>query len=91
MAGTEPPVEIVICMGSSCFSRGNSKNLATIQDYLRTHKVESSINLVGHLCQDECKEGPNLAIGGQSYHRVDSTTLASILQRQFPKGGACPE
>lgn len=91
MVESEQPIEIAICMGSSCFSRGNSKNLALIQDYLRTNKVEAAINLVGHLCQDECKEGPNLAIGGHTYHRVDSAALATILQRFFSKDDACPE
>jgi NADH:ubiquinone oxidoreductase subunit E len=81
----ESPVEIVICMGSSCFSRGNAKNLGLIQDYLKSNGHQAEVKLVGHLCQSVCKEGPNLVINGQAYHRVDSATLSSILDGCFPK------
>jgi NADH:ubiquinone oxidoreductase subunit E len=81
----ESPVEIVICMGSSCFSRGNAKNLGLIQDYLQSNGHQAAVKLVGHLCQSLCKEGPNLVINGQAYHRVDSTALTSILDGCFPK------
>jgi NADH:ubiquinone oxidoreductase subunit E len=86
MVGNETPVEIVICMGSSCFSRGNSKNLGQIQDYLKANGLQAEVKLVGHLCQNLCKEGPNLTVNGRAYHRVDSATLASILEGYFPKG-----
>lgn len=82
----QTPVEIVICMGSSCFSRGNSKNLGVIQDYLQAHGLQADVKLVGHLCQNLCKEGPNLVVNGQAHHRVDSAALASILEGCFPKG-----
>jgi NADH:ubiquinone oxidoreductase subunit E len=84
MAGSEQ--EIVICMGSSCFSRGNSKNLALIQDYLKRNQLGADIKLVGHLCQSACKEGPNLVVNGQTYNRVDAATLTTILERHFPRG-----
>src|SRR5579862_4674670 len=86
MTGNEASIEIVICMGSSCFSRGNAKNLGVIQDYLKANGLQADVKLVGHLCQSVCKEGPNLVINGQAYHRVDSTALASILEGRFPKG-----
>jgi len=86
MIGNEQPVKIEICMGSSCFSRGNSKNLGLIQDYLQANKLQAGIKLVGHLCGGMCKEGPNLAVDGQIYHRVDAATLATILEQHFPKG-----
>jgi NADH:ubiquinone oxidoreductase subunit E len=85
MVGNQPPVEIVICMGSSCFSRGNSKNLGLIQDYLQANGLEASVKLVGHLCQGLCKEGPNLTVNGQIHHRVDSTAVSSILDGYFQK------
>jgi NADH:ubiquinone oxidoreductase subunit E len=83
---TQSPVEIGICMGSSCFSRGNSKNLGLIQDYLKSNDLQADVKLVGQLCQNLCKEGPNLVVNGQTYHRVDSSTLSSILEGCFAKG-----
>lgn len=83
MTGSEQ--EIVICMGSSCFSRGNSKNLGLIQEYLKANQLAAEVKLVGHLCQSACKEGPNLVVNGQNYHRVDASALATILEQHFPK------
>jgi NADH:ubiquinone oxidoreductase subunit E len=85
MLANQTPVEIVICMGSSCFSRGNSKNLGLIQDYLKTNGLQADVKLVGHLCQGLCKEGPNLTVNGQTYRRVESAAVPSILDGYFPK------
>ena len=74
-------VEIVICLGSSCFARGNAENLAIIQEYADNHGLKASIRLSGRLCQDQCKEGPNLAIGGQIHHGVNTTILRGLLNQ----------
>ena len=74
-------IEIVICLGSSCFARGNAENLAIIQEYAEKHGMKASIRLSGKLCQDQCKEGPNLAIGGQIHHGVSPTTLRGLLHQ----------
>jgi NADH:ubiquinone oxidoreductase subunit E len=81
----ESPLEIAICMGSSCFSRGNAKNLGLIQDYLQSNGRQADVKLVGHLCQSVCTEGPNLVVNGQAYRRVDSAALTSILDGCFAK------
>ena len=74
------PVEIVICLGSSCFARGNARNLAIIEEFLDSHKVKGSVRLSGKLCQDECKTGPNLAIAGEAHREVTEASLREILQ-----------
>ncbi len=77
-------VEILICMGSSCFARGNNKNLAVIQDFLRRHGLDVSVKLRGDLCHGNCKEGPNLVIDGVSYNQVDANTCLDLLNKHFP-------
>lgn len=74
-------IEIVICLGSSCFARGNTENLAIIQEYVGNHGLKASIRLSGRLCQDQCKEGPNLAIGGHVHHGVSAATLRGLLNQ----------
>ena len=59
-------VEIVVCLGSSCFARGNSENLAMINAYVQSRGLVASVRLTGRLCQDECNQGPNLMIGGKA-------------------------
>jgi NADH:ubiquinone oxidoreductase subunit E len=74
-------VEIVVCLGSSCFARGNSENLAIMNQYVKTHGLNASIKLTGKLCQDQCKQGPNLSIGGEFYHGVTAAKLRVLLQQ----------
>ena len=75
------PVEIVICLGSSCFARGNSQNLAIIDEFLASHNLRASVQLSGKLCQDECKQGPNLMVSGCAHHEVTPDRLRQILQK----------
>jgi NADH:ubiquinone oxidoreductase subunit E len=79
MAPDDGVVEIVVCLGSSCFARGNSENLATINDYIQSHALNASVRLTGRLCQDQCKDGPNLTIGGEFHHGVTPARLRELL------------
>jgi NADH:ubiquinone oxidoreductase subunit E len=81
MASDDGVVEIVVCLGSSCFARGNSENLAIINQHVKTHGLNASIRLTGKLCQDQCKQGPNLIIGGEFYHGVTVARLRELLQQ----------
>ena len=75
--------KIMVCMGSSCFLRGNRVNLQIIQKYLKEKKIASEIELCGCLCQGECSEGPNIKIGEKNYQGVDSGSLIEILNHHF--------
>ena len=74
---------ITICMGSSCFARGNGDNLEHIEDFLAARKLTSTIRLEGCRCRGECGRGPNLEINGQLHHRVDAGTLDDLLAHYF--------
>jgi len=74
------PIEIVVCLGSSCFARGNSENLAIINSHVQSQSLDASVRITGKLCQDECMQGPNLSIGGQVYHGVTAARLRGLLQ-----------
>ena len=41
-------------MGSSCFSRGNSRNIEVIQEYLAANPLPPGVELIGHLCEFAC-------------------------------------
>ena len=81
MASDDGSIEIVVCLGSSCFARGNSENLALIHEHIQRHGLNATVHLTGRLCQDECKQGPNLAIGGELHHGVTATRLRELLQQ----------
>jgi len=75
--------EIRICLGSSCFSRGNEDCLEIIKNYIQEHQLQVQMDFRGHLCQDECKAGPNLKIDGKTYHEVSTDNIISILDSHF--------
>jgi NADH:ubiquinone oxidoreductase subunit E len=81
MPSNNNPVEIAICLGSSCFARGNSENLAILEEYAQSHGSNTSVRLTGNLCQDQCKEGPNLMIDGKLHHCVTAARLRELLQQ----------
>jgi len=74
---------IVICMGSSCFSRGNEENLAVLEEYLDQHGLTARVDLAGSRCEAACTEGPNLTVNGRCYRHVDRETLLDILRETF--------
>lgn len=80
--------QITICMGSSCFSRGNSRNIEVIQEFFKTRSLPASVELSGHLCEGCCKSGPNVAINGKMYHEVDPIVIIALLNHFVP--GAKP-
>ena len=70
-------------MGSSCFARGNNKNLEIIQKYLDENNMDAEIELSGLRCCSLCSKGPNITINGVEYNNVDSGTLIDILDKNF--------
>ena len=76
---------IKVCMGSSCFARGNAKNLQLIQNFLEQNEIEAEVELTGLRCCNRCAVGPNITIDGVEYHNVDNGTLLDILQKNFRK------
>ena len=84
MAADAKPIEIVICLGSSCFARGNPENLAIVEEFVQKHGLNAIIRISGKLCQDECKLGPNVTVAGETRHDVTAAKLRQILE-QFDK------
>jgi len=84
----KPGMQIRICMGSSCFSRGNNRNIEVIQSFLQKRTLPPGVELAGYLCQDHCKEGPNVEINGKTYHAVDPIVITGLLNHHLAGGSA---
>lgn len=74
---------IVICMGSSCFARGNREHLERIENYLEGNKIAADITFSGCRCRGECGHGPNIEINGTLHHAIDAGTLQDLLEHYF--------
>ena len=72
-------LNITVCMGSSCFARGNASNLEFIENYIKENGLEAEIDLAGARCEGKCVTGPNVIINGVEYTEVDETKLKEVL------------
>ena len=72
-------IKITICMGSSCFSRGNSLIAETLARYLKSNNLEDKVEISGCLCENKCKEGPNIKINGDLYSAVTPEAVIDLL------------
>ena len=75
--------EIKICLGSSCFSRGNKTTLQVVQKYLKDHQLERDVILKGMHCFSNCNAGPIMKIGEKVHEQVSSETALEILEIEF--------
>jgi len=73
--------QIKICMGSSCFARGNQNNLETLETLMLENKFECDIELTGSRCENRCSCGPNIEIDGQLYNRLDNGSLIELINK----------
>ena len=80
---------IVICMGSSCFARGNEKTVEACEGFLaeRGLQDEVDVDLGASLCTGHCAEGPVVVVDGKVYTHVDPLVMRDILENLFPKKG----
>ena len=73
-------IEVELCMGSSCFARGNAKALDCLDSYIASRDLSDRVRLSGHLCLGTCSEGPNMRIGGTLHTQVHPGTVIALLE-----------
>ncbi|MDD2464743.1 MAG: [FeFe] hydrogenase H-cluster radical SAM maturase HydE [Desulfobulbus sp.] len=75
-------LRIAVCMGSSCFSRGNNGRVVeTLQ-----HCAESAgfkPEIVGHLCENQCTQGPHITIEDTLYSNVQPACFPELLKHHL--------
>ena len=72
--------EMEICLGSSCFSRGNREVVQFIRDYLRKNHLDDKVVFRGARCLGRCSNGPNLVINGKVIESVTRDRVEKILE-----------
>lgn len=74
-----------ICLGSSCFSRGNKDVVLFIKEYLRKNHLEDRVVFKGARCMGRCSNGPNLIINGVITEGVTHAKIESILEKELER------
>jgi len=71
---------IKVCLGSSCYVRGNDKMLTFIEDYIQKNQKDVSLELVGCRCTNLCQDGPNIFIEDKKYSNISKDELIKVLE-----------
>ena len=74
-------IAIKVCMGSSCFARGNAENLSFIENFVKEKKLDAKIDLCGARCENKCATGPHVKINGTVYCGVTPEMLKAVLNK----------
>ena len=76
-------IDIQICLGSSCFSRGNKHLVKVIEHYLNERNLRHLVHFHGAHCFSSCDRGPLVHIDGKEYIGLNEEKLISILNGVF--------
>jgi NADH:ubiquinone oxidoreductase subunit E len=76
-------VEMHICLGSSCFSRGNKEVVFFIKEYLRKHHLEDKVIFKGARCIGNCSKGPNMRIQDKMKEGITLATVEAFLEHEL--------
>ena len=74
---------ITVCMGSSCFGKGNQANAEFISRFIEEHRLQDRITVNGCLCTSACAQGPNIKINDKLISGVSEQTLADIIAKEL--------
>lgn len=72
-------ITVELCMGSSCFARGNAQTLTQLEEYIAEKNLGDRVELIGHLCLGACSIGPNVKIGEVTHSGISSACVIDLL------------
>ena len=77
---------ITICMGSSCFSRGNKEILERIREFIARHHLTDRVILKGSHCLGNCSNGPSMVVNDRLVSPLSLSTIDAILEKALKTG-----
>lgn len=76
-------IQIKICLGSSCFSRGNKGLVEAVRKYIRIKNIDDKVAFSGDHCSDFCQQGPNIRIAGRLISNVSLKNITAIMDENL--------
>jgi len=73
-------VKIELCMGSSCFARKNSRVLTDLEAFIEENQLSEKIEIIGHLCMNNCSGGPVIRINDITYLDKDEKEIRELIE-----------
>lgn len=76
-------ISVEICLGSSCYSRGNRRTLELLEEYIDSEKLTKKVSLRGRLCLDYCSCGPHIVLDGDRIDLVAPEGVLDVLEQKL--------
>lgn len=76
-------INLTICMGSSCFARGNNDNLELLEKYIEENNLQDKIELTGARCSNQCSDGPHIFINEKKYDNIDFEKIKQLISEHL--------
>ena len=70
---------VILCLGSSCFARGNQELITIIRKFIVRHQLEDKVEFKGDHCFHDCSDGPNMMIGARLFQHLDTNNIEEFL------------
>lgn len=83
MQGSNSQIEITICLGSSCFSRGNRKIVHAIEGFLASHNLKEKVFFHGAHCFSNCANGPIMKMNEDVFENINEMNVIEILSKKL--------
>jgi len=75
--------KITVCMGSSCFGKGNQATAEAVTRFIEEHKLEDKIEVSGCLCSNHCAKGPNILINDKLISGVSEQSIGAVIAQEL--------
>ena len=62
--------KITVCLGSSCFARGNEENLNFIEKYVKENNLNADVEISGSRCEGNGRLDPIITINVVLYKEL---------------------
>lgn len=77
--GKTTPVEISVCVGTCCYTRGSYDVFQEFYRQIREKNLEDRVILQATFCLENCQESPNIKVGERVIGKVSPADVADIL------------
>jgi len=75
--------KITVCMGSSCFGKGNQATAEAVTQFIEEHKLQDKIEVAGCLCSGHCAKGPNIMVNDKLISGVSDQSVCAVIAQEL--------
>jgi NADH:ubiquinone oxidoreductase subunit E len=84
------PLDVYVCVGSSCHVRGSERVIACLQSLIAERELEARVTLKGSFCLENCSAGVSVRVGEKLLAGVLPETTVDVVWPEIAEqlGGA---